>query len=405
MSEEGSFDPKPHRPTPRGLKMTMFIALSFFVVLALVGIVPRLVADAREKSEKADNDAQPAHVAVAQAAKAAGVSKVTLPGSIQPVQETIVYARTNGYVKRYTVDIGDKVKTGQVLAELETPDIDQELRQARAQAEQAVAMVAQARSQADLASVTANRYTKLQPQGVVSQQELEERQTGMQAQQATLNASMAAQGSAEANVRRLEELKTFATVRAPFDGKITTRNVETGQLVVAGTSNGQPMFTVDRTDVVRVFINIPQIYSPAVVVGSQAPTMVHEYGARQFPGVITRTASALDDASRTLLTEVRIPNDQGTLLAGMYAQVEVDVQSAGDALIVPATSLLTTSSGMKVAVVQGNTLHWHNVIIEQDLGDRIAVRSDLSEGDQVITMPSFSLNEGAMVIIDDGKKS
>lgn len=405
MSEEAHFDPAPHRPTRNGLKITGIAVAAFFVAMALFGIVPRLVADAREEADRINTATLPAHVAVAKAAKASPTTEVTLPGSIQPVQETIVYARTNGYVKRYTVDIGDRVKGGQILAELDTPDIDQELRQARAQTQQAEAMVQQARSQFDLARVTANRYTTLQPTGVVSQQELEERQTGMQAQQATLAAALAAQGSAEANVRRLEELKTFATIRAPFDGKITSRNIENGQLVVAGTANGQPMFTVDRTDIVRVFINVPQIYAPDVVVGTKAPTTVREYGARAFPGEVTRTASALDPTSRTLLTEVRIPNTEGRLIAGMYAQVKVGVQHPSDALLIPATALLTTSEGMRVAVVQDGTIHWRGVTIENDLGDRVAVHADLHEGDTVVSMPSYSLSEGALVVVDEGKKS
>ena len=397
---ENDFDPKPHRPSARGLRIAGFVAGAVLVVLVLMGLVPRLVTSAREERRHTESANTPAHVVVHKVLKVDGNAEVTLPGSIEPLQETTVYARTNGYVKRYFVDIGDKVHEGQALAELDTPDINQEFRQAEAMREQAHAVVDQAKTQLELARITANRYEALGPRGVVSQQELEERQAGLQAQQANLAAAQASMGNAEANLRRLSELKSFATVHAPFDGVVTSRTMETGQLVVAGTGNGQPIAKVMRTSTVRVFVNVPQLYAPAVEVNSVAPTRVREFSGRVFDGKITRTANALDPASRTLLTEVRIDNPNGTLIPGMYAQVALKMHRQGAPLLVPSTAVMANGNGLRVAAVQEGHIHWRDVEVDADMGPLMALATGVAEGDEVVVMPSERLTEGMLVVAE-----
>lgn len=400
---ESSFDPKPHRPNSRGLHVAALVGAAVVVVLVLTGLIPRLVTRAREERHAQESASTPAHVQVHKVLKVSGDSDVTLPGSVEPLQETTVFARTNGYVKRYFVDIGDKVTEGQALAELDTPDINQEFRQAEAMAQQANAVVDQAKTQLELARITNNRYQVLGPRGVVSQQELEERQAGLQAQQANLAAAEAALINAQANLRRLSELKSFAIVHAPFDGMVTSRTMETGQLVVAGTGNGQPIAKVMRTSTVRVFVNVPQLYAPAVQVGSVAPTRIREFGGRVFDGKVTRTANALDPASRTLLTEVRIDNPNGTLIAGMYAQVQLKLTRKGAPMLVPSTAVLANGNGLRVALVQDGHIHWHDVEIDADMGPVMALSVGIAEGDLVVTAPSERLTENMLVVAEEAQ--
>ena len=399
--EEASFDPAPHRPTRHGMRVTFILAVVCLVVVLGVGIVPRLVGRAAEAQDRADAENTLAHVAVAHVTPALNKGGVMLPGSVQPLQEAVVYARVNGYVRTYFVDIGDKVKTGQILAEIDTPDTDQELHQARALTEQAQAAVNQATTQRELARVTSNRYTTLAPSGVVSKQDLDERQASLQTRVADVEAANAALTAAQANLQRLQEIKSFATVRAPFDGIVTSRTMEKGQLVVAGTSNGQPLFKVDKTDIVRVFVNVPQLYAPAVRVEALAPTLIREFPGRTFAGHVTRTANALDPMTRTLLTEVRINNPDGALIAGMYAQVTVQVQRNDNLLLVPSAAVFTNGDGVRVALVEHGTIRWSPIAIDADLGDQVAVSSGVNLGDVVVRMPSARLTEGMKVASDE----
>ncbi len=402
---EADFDPKPHRPSSGGLILGAVVVVAIFGALAAIGIAPRLTTKAQAERQKQQNAAVPAQVSVVRITRDNHGDTVPLPGSIDPLQETVVYARTNGYVKRYFVDIGDKVTNDQPLAELDTPDIDQELRQAEAMRQQSVALVQQSQTQLELARVTANRYLALSPNGVVSQQQLEERQSALQAQQASVLAAEASLNAAEANLHRLNELKSFATVHAPFAGVVTSRTMETGQLVVAGTGAGQPICRVMRTDTVRVFINVPQLYASAIRVGSDAPTRVREFSGRVFAGKVTRTSSALDPVARTLLVEVRIDNADGALLPGMYSTVSLQVQRANTPLLVPSTAVLVHADGLRLAVVENGHVHWRQVEVDADLGALMAIATGVHEGDAVVTTPSDRLAEGTPVIAHEEPKT
>ena len=391
------FDPARFRPTNRRLAWSAVVAAAFFGCLVTVGLVPRLlhrqamVADARIEEEI------PAQVTVVRAERSAAASSLALPGSVQPLQETGVYARANGYVRRWFFDIGARVGKGQVLADLEVPDIDKELKQAEATARQAHAQIRQAETQLELAKITNARYEALGPSGVVTQQEVDQYRAGYDAQQANVLAAEAAHGSALANVQRLRDLKSFGVIVAPFDGVVTARTAEIGQLVTAGTGSGQPLFKVAEVDTVRVFVNVPQLYAGGITLGMDAPTAVREIAGRTFGGKVARTAHELDVGTRTLLTEVDIPNLDDSLLAGMYAQVSFHLTERSELLLVPATAVLIDALGTRVAVVRDGALSWKKVEIESDLGDRLAIATGLTEGDVVVAAPSDRLVEGMRV--------
>jgi RND family efflux transporter MFP subunit len=340
---------------------------------------------------------EPARVSVVRVERSAETSELVLPGSVQPLQEASVYARANGYVRAWRVDIGARVKKGQVLVELDVPDIDEELRQAQAMSDQTRAGIAQAQIQLELARTTNRRYGALGPSGVVSQQEVDQYQAAYDAQESNVLAAQGAHASALANVRRLRDLRDFGVVVAPFDGVVTERTAEVGQLVVAGTSMGHPLFKVAEVDTVRVFVNVPQFYAQDIQVGMDAPTTVRERPGRSFAGRVARTAHELDVGTRTLLTEVDIPNADDALIAGMYGRISFRRTRQSPILVVPATAVLLDAQGTRVALVRQGAISWRKVEIDQDLGDQIAIATGVSLGDVIVAAPSDRLVEGMRV--------
>ena len=302
------------------------------------------------------------------------------------------------------MDIGAAVKKGQVLAELDVPDIQDQLLQGQATANQTNAQIVQAQTQLKLAKITNDRFSALGPSGVVTKQEVDQYQAGYEAQQANVAAVQAAHGSALANVRRIGDLRNFATLVAPFDGVITERTAQVGQLVTSGTNEGLPLFKVAEVDVVRVFVNVPQLYAEGIVVGMDAPTTVREKPGRVFAGKVTRTAHELDTATRTLLTEIDIANTDDALTAGMYAQVTFHMSGATPFLVVPATAVLIDAGGTRAAVVKDGVLHWQEVEVEADFGNQIALAKGINEGDAVVVAPSDRLPEGVHVATNEEPK-
>jgi membrane fusion protein (multidrug efflux system) len=394
------FDPAGHRPTARGLSIVAVVVVLIVAGLAIAGIVPRVVHRSALQDDEHRAASDMPRVRVAKAERSTAKSGLTLPGTVQPLQETILYARANGYVRKWLVDIGAQVKKGQVMAELDIPDIDEQLRQAEASANQSKAGINQAKSQLELARTTNKRYETLGPSGVVSQQELEQYHSGYEVQQANVIAAEASYASAEANVRRYQDLKSFGTISAPFDGVVTMRAAEVGQLVTAGTTSGQALFKVAEVDIVRVFVNVPQLYSAGIKVGMDAPTSMRETPGRIFAGKVARTANELDTATRTLLTEVDIPNADRTLVSGMYAQVAFDVKRQDRPLFVPATAVLYDAQGTRAAVIHDGVVSWKPVVIDSDFGDRLAIAGGLNDGDLVAVTPSERLTEGMHVNVD-----
>jgi RND family efflux transporter MFP subunit len=395
-SEGETFDPAAHRPSPRALVMSGVAGGLVVATLVAIGTVPRVLhAAALENEARVTASVEP-RVLVARAQRGAAGAPVVLPGTVQPLQETAMYARANGYVRKWYVDIGAPVKKGQVLADLDLPDVDEELRQARAAARQADAAVAQAKSQLGFARATNDRFTALVSTGVVSQQLTDQYSSEYEVQRANLEAAQAAVGSAAANVRRVEDLRAYGTIAAPFDGVVTMRAAEIGQLVVSG-AQGQALYKVAEDDVVRIFVHVPQLFAGGVVPGMDAPASIREAAGRVFHGKVTRTSRELDTATRALLVQVDIPNPDGALVSGMYAKVSFDVKRQDAPFFVPATAALIDSSGTRVAVVRDGAIRWQRVEIAGDMGDRLAIATGVVEGDAVVLSPSGRLTEGERV--------
>jgi RND family efflux transporter MFP subunit len=321
---------------------------------------------------------------------------ISLPGSVQPLEETVLYARASGYVRKWFVDIGDKVKEGALLADVETPELDQELDQARAQLLQAQAALVQSKANRELSKANLSRYKQLIPAGVVSQADLDQRQAQAQVDEATVNVSSAAIAAQEANIRRLTQLKSFSHVTAPFGGTITQRWVENGALVTAG--NGQPLYKIAAMDPARVFIQVPQDVAPSIRPGVDAKVNVREYPGRPFDGKIARAAGELDPSTRTMNTEVRVANGDGALIAGMYAEVALTLPLPHRVFELPATALMTDAKGVRVAVVDSDSkVHLVPVVVERDTGSTIELASGLTGTERVAKLGSAAFSEGRSV--------
>jgi RND family efflux transporter MFP subunit len=359
--------------------------LGTVVVLAalfLVGMFPRWRANAALTT--AVRDQRPT-VNVVSTQRPDGAANLVLPGSTQAIQETAIYARTNGYVRQWCADIGAKVEAGELLAEIETPEIDQELNQARAAAQQALA-------NSDLARATLTRWQELVDKKVVSAQEFDEKKSGLDARQADLNA-------AQANVTRLEKLQGFQKVVAPFAGIVTARNVDNGALVSAG-NGGQSaaLFHVAQTNTLRIYVTVPQTNARSIVPGLNAAVSFREIPEKTFDAKVVRTAGALDPASRTLLTELQVANNASELFPGMYAEIKFAFPQDGRTLLVPGNAVMVQSDGPKVLTVDAKQiLRTHSVKLGHDLGDKVEILSGLDPAEPLVANPSGSLRDGVEV--------
>jgi membrane fusion protein, multidrug efflux system len=312
-------------------------------------------------------------------------NELELPGSVQAYTESPIYARTNGYLLRWYKDIGASVEKGELLADLDTPEVDQELSQAQAARQQMVAAL-------DLAHTSADRWRDLRRTDSVSQQELDQRTSDY----AQAQANMAA---ADANVRRLQELESFKHVYAPFTGVLTKRNVDIGALVNAGNGgSGKELFNLALIDPLRVYVSVPEADAPSMRVGMRAWIGLAEYPASRFGGTVVRTANAIDQNTRTLLTEVDVPNKAGRLLPGAYAQVHFDVPVNGRRLSVPSSAMLFRSEGPSVAVVGlGDHVQLRPIVIGRDFGTSLEILQGVRANDRVVQNPPDSLESGQVV--------
>ena len=321
---------------------------------------------------------------------------LALPGSVQALEETVVYPRSSGYVKKWLVDIGDKVKEGALLADIDQPEIDQQLDQARAQLLQAQAGLVQATANKDYSTTTLDRYKKLAPQGVASQQELDQKQAQSQVDEANVKVAHAAIEAQQANVRRLSQMKSWGQITAPFAGTVSSRTIERGALVSPTT----PLFKISATDTVRVFVQVPQDVATSVRSDVAGQVSVREYPGRVFEGKVARSAGSLEPTSRTMNTEVRVPNPKGELLAGMYATVALTLPSPHRVFEIPATAVMNDAKGLRVAVVgPDQKLHLVTVVVERDTGPTIELSTGVSETDRVVELSGSEMIEGRQVEI------
>ncbi|MCA1828860.1 MAG: efflux RND transporter periplasmic adaptor subunit [Myxococcales bacterium] len=389
-------------PKKRLAKVTVAVALVLAAAFAVGYFERRRSAATLAKATEASQHAV-LRVEVVTPKVLASDRALQLPGSVQPLQATQIFARASGYVRKWKADIGDKVKEGQVLAEIETPELDQELAQARAQLMQTQASEAQAKANRDLALANLGRARRLAPSGVVSKAELDQAEAQASVGEANIKVAAANVGAAQANIRRLMQLKAFASVTAPFAGTITQRTVEVGTLVSA--ANGQPLFRIAAMDPARIFVQIPQDVAPGVRPGVAAAVSVREYPGRKFQGVVTRASGELDPSTRTMTTEIRVPNQDGALMAGMYAEVSLSLPLAHHVLEVPATALLSDARGQHVALVENGKLHLQPVVVERDNGATIDVSSGLTGNESVARIGSAAFVEGMQVEVRPSAKA
>jgi RND family efflux transporter MFP subunit len=338
---------------------------------------------------------------------------VVLPGNVQAFTDSPIYARSSGYLKQWNVDIGGHVKAGQVLATIEAPEVDQQvtqakatLQQTRASLDQAIANQQQGKANEEIARVTAERWQNLVKKGAVSRQENDQYQAQYQAQVANLNAleqAIAAARSniaaAEANLGRLQEMQNYETVKAPFDGIITARNIDVGALINAGNGGAaQELFHMAATAKLRVYVSVPQADSRAAVPGLKSYLTLAEFPGRRFPGELVRTSGAIDQATRTLLTEVDVDNASGELRPGAYAEVHLLIPEGSRSLILPVSVLMFRSEGLRVGVVRnGKQAELVPVVLGKDYGNQVEIVTGLNENDLVIANPPDSLASGATV--------
>ena len=307
-----------------------------------------------------------------------------LPGNLLAFIESPIFARTNGYLLRWYKDIGSQVKQGELLASIDTPEVDQELSQARASREQIKAALG-------LAKISADRWTDLRKTDSVSQQETDQQTSGYQQAQANLSA-------ADANVRRLEELESFKRVYAPFSGVLTRRNVDPGALINSGAAAGREMFDIARVDPLRVYVSVPQAYAPNIKVGMKADVTLQEFPGQKFQGTVVRTADAIDLATRTLNTEVDVPNKNGKLLPGSFGQVHFAAGTSVPRITIPVNAMLFRAQGPQVAVVdQDGKVHLRSINIGRDFGATLEILSGIEVSDHIVINPSDSLEEGQKV--------
>lgn len=370
----------------RGLHM-----LSLFVVVALFAGLGMLVwsgiharAAAEEQLVRTTNEAAVPEVAVTHPELSAPLEEIVLPGNVQAFTDSPIYARTSGYLKQWNFDIGARVKKGDLLAEIETPELDQQLQQARAALETAQANY-------HLADTTAARWQFLLKSNSVSKQETDQAVANMAAQKATVDANAA-------NVRRLEQLQSFEKVYAPFDGVITMRNTDIGALIDAGaTTPNRELFHLAAIGTLRVFVAVPELYSNAARAGANATLTLSEYPDRVFSGTFVRDASAIDAASRTLLVEVDVNNSGGLILPGAYVSVHLKLPGKTRSVVIPANTLLFRREGLNVGVVRDGRVALTSITIGRDYGSTVEVVSGLNPKDQIILDPSDSLISGTPV--------
>jgi RND family efflux transporter MFP subunit len=391
-SEAQGVQPSPggsrSRPEPRR-RTTILVAAAVFTVLALViysGIHSRAVAESR-LTGRTQETAVPT-VAVVFPLEGAPTQEIVLPGNTQAFSDAPIYARTNGYLRHWYFDIGAHVQKGQLLAEIETPEVDQQLLQARADLDTAQANL-------NIAKITATRWQDLVSNGSVSQQETDQAVSN-------LSALKAAAESSAANVRRLEQLQSFEKIYAPFNGIITARNTDVGALIDAG-ANTQPreLFHIAAIHTLRLYVAVPEVYSRAARPGAPATLTLDEFPDQTFHGTLVRNANAIDVASRTLLVEVDVDNPNGQLLPGAYVFVHLNLPDQTRSVTIPSNTLIFRKEGLQVGLVRNGKAELVPVKISRDYGNSVEILSGLEPTDAVILDPSDSLVAGMSVRVNN----
>lgn len=374
------------------------IVIAAFIVLFAAGYIPHRIHEHEIAKRAADTADQPPVVDVASPKPTGSNVELPIPGNVYAWQETSLYARVNGYLKRWTHDIGSHVEAGELLAEIAAPDLDAQLDQARASLEQAKANVVKAQADLSLSKATYVRYHGLLDTGGVTQQDLDQRESDVNQNQAEKAAADAAVKSAQANVEQLEAEQGFEKIVAPFPGTITERTYDVGALISpTNIAAGQELFRIAETDKLRIFTKVPQPYVTLLKAHQPVDFEVRNYPGRRFTAYLDRTAGALDQSSRTLLTQLDYDNRNNDLWAGMYGEAIFNMQRDKPILTLPTSALIFESEGMLVAVVNGDKVHFKKVTLGRDFGTDVEVLTGVSNEDKVVTNPGEKINDGTTV--------
>jgi RND family efflux transporter MFP subunit len=387
-SEDGHHHP--HRgPILKRARLAGAVAVALLLLGGTAVLVQRVVQANALTASTAELNQQ--FVVTTNATSAKGGQPLSLPGTLQGIIESPIYARSSGYVLRWTRDIGSRVNKGDVLAEIDTPEVDQQL-------SQAVAARQQAASSLELAKSSAERWEALRKKDAVTQQELNERSSAYTQAQANLAA-------AEANVRRLQKTEEFKRVLAPFSGVVTSRSVDVGDLINGGNGGaGNALFRLAQVDTLRVYVYVPQAYAQRIKVGDKVEVTQAELPGQKFSGSVARTAGAIDAATRTMQIEINLPNEDNALLAGAYVQVSLPVSGSSNALLAPSNVLLFRPEGPRVAVVgAGGKVTLQTVALGHDLGNRIEILSGVTAAQSLVVNPADSLADGDVVSVRQAK--
>lgn len=382
-----TLQPPPELPPAPPRKALVIVAVALAVLL-VAGAITLIARDSHERALAKETELSTVPtVAVVHPQAEKPDEELVLPGSLLAFEDSPIYARTNGYLVRWYKDIGSRVQEGELLATIDTPEVDQELNQTKAARQQILA-------QLDLARISAERWENLRKSDSVSAQEADQQTSGYKQAQANLAA-------ADANVRRLEQMENFKRVYAPFSGVITKRNVDPGALINAGAgAAGRELFDIARIDPLRVYTSVPQAYAPFIKVGSQTVVTLQEFPGQRFTAKVARTAEAIDPNTRTLLTEVDVPNRDGRLLPGSFGEVHFAVGSNVNKVTVPVNAMLFRSEGPRLAVVNENSkIELRPINIGRDYGTTLEILGGVSPQDQIVINPPDSLEQGQEVKI------
>ena len=375
---------KPHKSARTRWVALAVVSLAVAAVLAY-GIWSRVRASKKLGTET--SQLAVTKVSVVSPKQTAPAQEIILPGNVQPFISSPIYARTNGYLKNWYVDIGARVKQGQLLAVIDAPEVDQQLAQSLSNLNTAKANLA-------LAEITKNRYEGLIKTNAVAQQDVDNAIGSYKANQAIVAAD-------EANVKQLQALQSFERIYAPFDGVVTARNTDIGDLIDSGSSGGvkTDMFHIAQPGTLRVYVNVPEEYSQGVKVGMTANLALAEFPGRTFQGKLVRTADAINVTTRTLLIEVDLQNPTGTLLTGSYAEVHLQVPTQASTYLIPVNTLLFRTEGLRVGIVEDGKVVLTTVTAGHDFGDQIEIVAGLKAADQIIVNPPDSIVSGQQVQI------
>ncbi len=405
----GTASRRRRRPSAKTLLILAALAVVALVSAFFLGYLPESTRQTALAKEAQEGGVALPLVNVAIVQRSPGKSELVLPGSIQAVTEAPILARASGYIGKRYADIGDRVKEGDLLAEIDAPELGQQVRQAKAgldQAssalEQANANLQQGKTNAEMARITAERWGSLVQKGAVARQDADTYQSQYEAQRANVqalekavNVAKSNVNVAEANLGRLTEMQGYLNVRAPFAGVITLRNVDTGALVNDGNTL---MFRIAQTDRLRTYVNVPQADATSVHVGQPANLKIPDLPSKNFVGTVTRTANSLDPSTRTLLAEVQVPNESGLLLPGMYAEVNFTTPRAEPPLVIRGDTLVVRGDGPQVAVMgPDDVVHYRHVQLGRDYGDRIEVLGGIEQGQRLVINPGDSIRENTKV--------